>query len=270
MGRRDGDGAPRRGRVPPPRGPAARREARSMSIVRARRPSARRCSAVRSTPGNPCRHAEAQLVHRVRRGGDRRHRGGGRGRQDGPAARRAVRRRTAESGPSRAFNPEVVATINAADPTWRRAGLAELVSRRHARGPAACHPRCGLRRPRRDVVVLIVPVMSDAEKHSPTKPVHGRGPSRRSRPESTPEPPSSSRRRSPRRTTRRRFAPALERPRDSSRPDFFVAFSPERLFSGAVLENLAVYPSSSAGSARRPTAARRASMRACSTRRSWR
>jgi UDP-N-acetyl-D-mannosaminuronic acid dehydrogenase len=43
--------------------------------------------------------------------------------------------------------------------------------------------------------------------------------------------------------TRRRFAPALEAASGLvADRDFFVAFSPERLFSGAVLENLAVYP----------------------------
>ena len=43
--------------------------------------------------------------------------------------------------------------------------------------------------------------------------------------------------------TRGRFAPALEAASGLvADRDFFVAFSPERLFSGAVLENLAVYP----------------------------
>ncbi len=43
--------------------------------------------------------------------------------------------------------------------------------------------------------------------------------------------------------TRNRFAPALEAVSGLvADRDFFVAFSPERLFSGAVLENLAVYP----------------------------
>ncbi|MCJ7711214.1 MAG: nucleotide sugar dehydrogenase, partial [Chloroflexi bacterium] len=42
--------------------------------------------------------------------------------------------------------------------------------------------------------------------------------------------------------TRRRFAPALERTSGLvADRDFFVAFSPERLFSGAVLANLAAY-----------------------------
>jgi nucleotide sugar dehydrogenase len=44
-------------------------------------------------------------------------------------------------------------------------------------------------------------------------------------------------------TTRTRFVPALEQASGLvADRDFFVAFSPERLFSGAVLANLAVYP----------------------------
>ena len=43
--------------------------------------------------------------------------------------------------------------------------------------------------------------------------------------------------------TRHRFAPALERASGLvAERDLFVAFSPERLFSGAVLANLAAYP----------------------------
>ena len=54
--------------------------------------------------------------------------------------------------------------------------------------------------------------------------------------------------------TRGRFAPQLERVTGlTAEHDFFVAFSPERLYSGAALRNLATYPKLVGGLGRRST-----------------
>ena len=120
-----------------------------------------------------------------RRGGDRRHRGGRRRRQDGPAARRAVR------------HARLVRHRGGRQPRGRRGDQRRPLARRRGagpgragqpgpcRGPAARHPRCGgggargrrgrAHRPR------------DARRRAAAGlPVHGRGRRRRSRPASTP------------------------------------------------------------------------------------
>ena len=69
--------------------------------------------------------------------------------------------------------------------------------------------------------------------------------------------------------TRSRFAPRLEAVSGLRLDrDFFVAFSPERLYSGSALKNLAMYPSWSAAWARNRAPGRRPSTARSSTRRS--
>jgi nucleotide sugar dehydrogenase len=139
-------------------------------------------------------------------------------------------------------NPEVVASINAGrSHVGDEPGLAELVGRVHAEGRLRATLDAASAAREADVVVLIVPVMLDAEQ----RPDYGYmdaavasiGPGVHAGItvifETT----------LPIGDTRRRFAPALEAASGLvADRDFFVAFSPERLYSGAVLENLAVYP----------------------------
>jgi len=164
-------------------------------------------------------------------------------------------------------NPEVVATINAGrSHVGDEPGLAELVAQVHGEGRLRATLDAVSAAREADVVVLIVPVMLDAEQ----RPDYGYMDAAVASIapgvhvgstvifETT----------LPIGDTRRRFAPALEAASGqtassqaasgqtasgnsaSGQPasglvadrDFFVAFSPERLFSGAVLENLAVYP----------------------------
>jgi nucleotide sugar dehydrogenase len=139
-------------------------------------------------------------------------------------------------------NPEVVASINAGrSHVGDEPGLAELVGRVHAEGRLRATLDAASAAREADVVVLIVPVMLDAEQ----RPDYGYmdaavasiGPGVHAGItvifETT----------LPIGDTRRRFAPALEAASGLvADRDFFVAFAPERLYSGAVLENLAVYP----------------------------
>lgn len=138
-------------------------------------------------------------------------------------------------------NPGVVDAINAGrSHVGEEPGLAELVARVHAEGRLrATLDAAGAARAA-DVVVLIVPVMLDAD-HQPDyrymdPAVASIAPGVHAGStvifETT----------LPIGDTRRRFAPALERASSLvADRDFFVAFSPERLFSGAVLANLAAY-----------------------------
>jgi nucleotide sugar dehydrogenase len=120
-------------------------------------------------------------------------------------------------------------------------GVAELVATAHAGGrlratmdgTAAAHEA--------DVVVLIVPVMLDAEHHPDYRYMDGAvaaiGPGVHAGSlvifETT----------LPVGDTRGRFAPQLEAASGLvAERDFHVAFSPERLYSGAALRNLATYP----------------------------
>ena len=139
-------------------------------------------------------------------------------------------------------NPVVVNAINAGEShVGEEPGLAELVRRVHAEGRLSGTLDAAAATAEADVVVVIVPVMLD----------DGRRPDFRYMDaavaaiapgihegvtvifETT----------LPIGTTRSRFVPALEAASGLvADRDFFVAFSPERLFSGAVLANLAAYP----------------------------
>jgi nucleotide sugar dehydrogenase len=139
-------------------------------------------------------------------------------------------------------NPAVVASINAGrSHVGDEPGLEALVAGVHAEGRLRATLDAASAAREADVVVLIVPVMLDAAQrpgyvymdaavasiapgvHAGITVIF----------ETT----------LPIGDTRTRFAPALEAASGLvADRDFFVAFSPERLFSGAVLENLAVYP----------------------------
>jgi nucleotide sugar dehydrogenase len=139
-------------------------------------------------------------------------------------------------------NPAVVDAINAgrshvdAEP-----GLTEMVARVHAEGRLRATLDAADAARQADVVVLIVPVMLD-ERHQPDyrymdPAVDSIAPGVHVGStiifETT----------LPIGDTRNRFAPRLERTSGLvAGRDFHVAFSPERLFSGAVLANLAAYP----------------------------
>jgi nucleotide sugar dehydrogenase len=120
-------------------------------------------------------------------------------------------------------------------------GLADLVSRVHAEDRLRATLDAAAAAREADVVVLIVPVMVDAD-HRPDyrymdPAVSSIAPGIHAGStvifETT----------LPVGDTRARFAPLLERAAGlQADTDFFVAFSPERLFSGAVLANLAAYP----------------------------
>ncbi len=139
-------------------------------------------------------------------------------------------------------NPAVVASINAGrSHVDEEPGLAEMVADAHAAGrlratldgPSAAREA--------DVVVLIVPVMLDDE-HQPDyrymdAAVASIAPGVHAGSvvifETT----------LPVGDTRGRFTPRLEAASGlRADVDFFVAFSPERLYSGAALRNLAMYP----------------------------
>ena len=140
------------------------------------------------------------------------------------------------------INPAVVDAINAGrSHVDEEPGLAELVARVHGEGRLRATLDAAQAARESDVVVLIVPVMLDAE-HRPDyrymdPAVASIAPGIHAGStvifETT----------LPIGDTRTRFAPALEAASGLvADRDFFVAFSPERLFTGAVLENLASYP----------------------------
>ena len=139
-------------------------------------------------------------------------------------------------------NPAVVDAINAGrSHVGEEPGLAELVSQVHAAGRLRATLDAAAAARDADVVVLIVPVMLDAN-HQPDyrymdPAVDSIAPGVHAGStvifETT----------LPIGDTRKRFAPRLERASGLvAGQDFHVAFSPERLFSGAVLANLAAYP----------------------------
>lgn len=139
-------------------------------------------------------------------------------------------------------NPAVVDAINAGrSHVGEEPGLGELVARVHAEGRLRATLDAAAAARGADVVVLIVPVMLDAE-HRPDyrymdaavgSIAPGVHPGSTVIFETT----------LPIGDTRRRFAPLLERAGGvETERDLFVAFSPERLLSGAVLDNLAAYP----------------------------
>lgn len=137
---------------------------------------------------------------------------------------------------------DVVAAINQGrSHIGSEPGVAELVAEAHAAGRLAATLDGAAAAAAADVVVLIVPVMLDAEAqpdfrymdaalaaiapgiHAGSLVIF----------ETT----------LPVGETRRRFAPRLEVATGlRADADFFVAFSPERLYSGAALRNLATYP----------------------------
>ncbi|HZM73686.1 MAG TPA: nucleotide sugar dehydrogenase [Candidatus Polarisedimenticolia bacterium] len=120
-------------------------------------------------------------------------------------------------------------------------GVAELVATAHAEGRLRATSDAAAAAREADVVVLIVPVMLD-DRHQPDfrimdAAVGSIGPGIHAGSlvifETT----------LPVGETRGRFTPQLERASGlRAGEDFDVAFSPERLFSGAVLRNLATYP----------------------------
>ncbi|MBA2720597.1 MAG: nucleotide sugar dehydrogenase [Chloroflexi bacterium] len=120
-------------------------------------------------------------------------------------------------------------------------GLAELVATAHAGGRLRATTDGAAAAREADVVVLIVPVMLDDEQQ----------PDYRSMDSAVAAIAPGLHKGSlvifettlPVGDTRDRFTPRLEEASGlSAERDFFVAFSPERLYSGAALRNLATYP----------------------------
>ena len=139
-------------------------------------------------------------------------------------------------------NPAVVDAVNAGrSHVGEEPGLSEMVATVHAEGRLRATLDAAEAAREADVVVLIVPVMLGAD-HQPDyrymdPAVASIAPGVHAGStvifETT----------LPIGDTRKRFAPALEQVTGlAADSDFFLAFSPERLFSGAVLANLAAYP----------------------------
>ena len=139
-------------------------------------------------------------------------------------------------------NPAVVEAINAGrSHVGEEPGLGEMVATVHAEGRLRATLDAAAAAGAADVVVLIVPVMLDAD-HRPDyrymdPAVDSIAPGVHAGAtvifETT----------LPIGDTRKRFVPRLEAASGLvAGTDFHVAFSPERLFSGAVLANLAAYP----------------------------
>jgi nucleotide sugar dehydrogenase len=144
------------------------------------------------------------------------------------------------------INEAVVAAINEGRSHLdEEPGVAELVASAHGEGRLRATTDGAAAAREADVVVLIVPVMLDAD----SRPDHrhmdaatdaiamGLHPGSLVIYETT----------LPVGDTRGRYAPSLEaasglRAEVDGDPGFFVAFSPERLYSGAALRNLATYP----------------------------
>jgi len=125
-------------------------------------------------------------------------------------------------------------------------GLAELVEAAHGRGRLRATTDAEAASREADVVVLIVPVMLDDEQQPDYRymdaAVDSIGPGVHEGSlvifETT----------LPVGDTRERFTPRLEAASGlRADEDFFVAFSPERLYSGAALRNLATYPKLAGG-----------------------
>jgi len=139
-------------------------------------------------------------------------------------------------------NPAVVATINAGrSHVGEEPGLAELVASAHRAGRLRATIDGAAAAREADVVVLIVPVMLDDEQRPDYRymapAVESIAPGVHAGSlvifETT----------LPIGDTRGRFTPRLEAMTGlAADRDFFVAFSPERLYSGAALRNLAMYP----------------------------
>jgi nucleotide sugar dehydrogenase len=139
-------------------------------------------------------------------------------------------------------NPSVVAAINAGrSHVTEEPGLAEAVGEVHAAGLLEATTDAATAVRSADVAVLIVPVMLDDAQQpdyrfmdSAVDSIAGGVHSGLTVIFETTLPVGD---------TRGRFAPRLESASGlKSESDFFVAFSPERLYSGAVFANLATYP----------------------------
>ncbi len=120
-------------------------------------------------------------------------------------------------------------------------GLAERVAEVHADGRLRATTDGAAAAREADVIVLIVPVMLDAEQHPDHRhmdaAVDAIAPGVRAGATVVFETTL------PVGDTRNRYAPLLEAATGLvADRDFFVAFSPERLFSGEVFRNLATYP----------------------------
>jgi nucleotide sugar dehydrogenase len=140
------------------------------------------------------------------------------------------------------INPDVVAAINAGrSHVSEEPGLTEAVAEVHAVGRLSATTDAAAAAGEADVVVLIVPVMLDEARKPDYRYMDAAVDSIGNGVhvnltiifETT----------LPVGDTRGRFAPRLEAASGlRAEQDFFVAFSPERLFSGAVFRNLATYP----------------------------
>ncbi len=138
--------------------------------------------------------------------------------------------------------PAVVAAINEGrSHVTEEPGLAEAVQRAHAAGRLTATLDAAEAARTSDVVVIIVPVMLDDEQQPDYRymdaAVASIAPGIHAGStvifETT----------LPVGDTRNRYAPRLEEASGlAADADFFVAFSPERLYSGAVFRNLAAYP----------------------------
>ncbi len=139
-------------------------------------------------------------------------------------------------------NPAVIEAINAGrSHVGEEPGLAEMVATVHAEGRLRATLDAAAAAREADVVVLIVPVMLDAE-HQPD--YRYMDPAVASIAPGVHEGSTVIFETTlPIGDTRHRFAPVLEHASGlTGDREFFLAFSPERLFSGAVLANLAAYP----------------------------
>jgi UDP-N-acetyl-D-mannosaminuronic acid dehydrogenase len=140
------------------------------------------------------------------------------------------------------IDPSVVAAINEGrSHIGEEPGVAELVAEAHGAGRLRATLDGAAAAAEADVIVLIVPVMLDATNH----------PDRRSMDSAATSIGAGLRAGSmvilettlPVGDTRDRYAPMLaEASGLTLEEDLFVAFSPERLYSGAALRNLATYP----------------------------
>ncbi len=140
------------------------------------------------------------------------------------------------------INPDVVAAINEGrSHVGEEPGLAELVADAHAAGRLRATADGASAAREADVVVLIVPVMLDAAHQPDYRYMDGAVAS------IAPGVHAGSlvifETTLPVGDTRARFAPRLAAASGAALDgDLFVAFSPERLYSGAALKNLAMYP----------------------------
>ena len=139
-------------------------------------------------------------------------------------------------------DPGVVATINAGQAHVEgEPGLSELVADMHEAGRLRATDDGEEAASRSDIIVLIVPIMLDEAQRADYSLMDAAAGTvaKGLRPGTTVIFETTL----PVGDTRQRYAPLLEAGSGLvADRDFYVAFSPERLFSGAVLRNLAAYP----------------------------